>query len=104
MYAVIQTGGKQLRVSAGERVRIEALAAQVGARVSFDKVLLLGQGEAARVGAPFVPGASVTATVLGHGKAKKVRIFKLRRRKHSQKSQGHRQRYTEVRIDNIVGA
>jgi large subunit ribosomal protein L21 len=104
MYAVIQAGGKQYRVSAGERIRVEALAAEVGASVSFDKVLLVGEGEAARVGAPFVPGASVSATVLGHGRGEKVRIFKLRRRKHSQKSRGHRQPYTEVRIEGIVGA
>ena len=104
MYAVIQTGGKQYRVKSGEQLRIEALEAEVGATLSFDKVLMLGEGDAARVGAPYVAGASVQATVLGHGRGVKVRIFKLRRRKHYQKSQGHRQSYTEVRVDSIVGA
>ena len=102
MYAIISTGGKQHRVQAGEQVRIETLAADVGAAVSFDEVLLVGTGEAVRVGAPRVAGAQVKATVLGHGRGDKVKIFKLRRRKHSQKTQGHRQDYTEVRIDDIV--
>jgi large subunit ribosomal protein L21 len=102
MYAIIKTGGKQYRVSAGEQVRVETLAADIGAAVAFDQVLLVGAGEAVRVGAPLVAGAQVTATVLGHGRGDKVKIFKLRRRKHFQKSQGHRQNYTEVRIDDIV--
>ena len=104
MYAVIQSGGKQYRVKSGEQLRLEALPAEVGAAVSFDRVLMLGEGEAARVGAPFVAGATVKATVLAHGRGEKLRIFKLRRRKHYQKTQGHRQAYTEVRIDEIVGA
>ncbi len=104
MYAVIQTGGKQYRVKSGEQVKIEALAAEVGAAVSFDRVLMLGEGESVRVGAPFVAGAAVKATVVSQGRGEKIRIFKLRRRKHFQKSQGHRQSYTEVRIDEIVGA
>ena len=102
MYAIIKTGGKQYRVSSGEQVRVESLAAAVGAAVSFDQVLMVGAGEAVRVGAPLVAGAQVKATVLGHGRGEKVRIFKLRRRKHYQKTQGHRQDYTEVRIDDIV--
>lgn len=102
MYAIIKTGGKQYRVQAGEQVRIEALAADVGAAVSFDDVLMVGAGDAVRVGAPRVAGAQVKATVLGHGRGEKVKIFKLRRRKHYQKTQGHRQNYTEVRIDDIV--
>jgi large subunit ribosomal protein L21 len=104
MYAVIQTGGKQYRVKSGEQVRVESLAAEVGAAVSFDRVLLLGEGGSVRVGAPLVSGAAVRATVVSQGRGDKVRIFKLRRRKHYQKSQGHRQSYTEVRIDEIVGA
>ena len=104
MYAVIQSGGKQYRVKSGELLRVEALPAEVGAAVSFDSVLMLGEGEAARVGAPLVAGATVKATVLAHGRGEKLRIFKLRRRKHYQKTQGHRQSYTEVRIDEIVGA
>ncbi len=104
MYAVIQTGGKQYRVKSGEQVKVELLGAQVGASVSFDNVLMLGEGDGVRVGAPYVAGASVKATVLAQGRGEKVRIFKLRRRKHYAKTQGHRQSYTEVRIDEIVGA
>jgi large subunit ribosomal protein L21 len=103
MYAIIKTGGKQYRVKSGEQVRVESLTADVGAAVSFDQVLAVGEGDAVRVGAPLVAGATVKATVLAHGRGEKVRIFKLRRRKHFQKSQGHRQNYTEVRIDDIVG-
>jgi len=104
MYAVIQTGGKQYRVKSGEQVKVEMLPAEVGAAVSFDRVLMLGEGDGARVGAPFVDGARVKATVVAQGRGEKVRIFKLRRRKHYAKTQGHRQAFTEVRIDEIVGA
>ena len=104
MYAVIQTGGKQYRVKSGEQLKVELLAAEVGATVSFDRVLMLGEGEGVRVGAPFLDGATVKATVLAQGRGEKIRIFKLRRRKHFAKTQGHRQGYTEVRIDEIVGA
>ena len=102
MYAVVKTGGKQYRVQSGESVRVEALSAAVGAAVSFDEVLMVGEGESVRVGTPFVAGAKVNATVVSHGRGEKERIFKLRRRKHYQKSQGHRQAYTEVHIDDIV--
>ena len=102
MYAVIKTGGKQYRVEQGAQLRVEAFAAEVGAVVAFEEVLLVGAGDAIKVGAPFVSGARVKATVVKHGRGDKVRIFKLRRRKHFQKSQGHRQSYTEVRIDDIV--
>ncbi len=104
MYAVIQTGGKQYRVKSGEQIKIELLPEQVGSAVSFDRVLMLGEGDGVRVGTPFVKGATVKATVIAQGRGEKVRIFKMRRRKHYQKSQGHRQNYTEVRIDEIVGA
>ena len=102
MYAIIKSGGKQYRVRSGEQLRVETLPAEVGAAVSFDQVLMVGAGDAVRVGAPLVSGATVKATVLAHGRGDKVRIFKLRRRKHYQKSQGPRQNYTEVRIDDIV--
>jgi large subunit ribosomal protein L21 len=102
MYAVIKSGGKQYRVESGAKLRVESLAADVGAAVSFDQVLLVGNGESVKVGAPLISGALVKATVLGHGRGDKVRIFKLRRRKHYQKTQGHRQNYTELRIDDIV--
>ena len=102
MYAVMQSGGKQYRVEAGQSVRLEALPAAVGATISFDQVMMVVEGESARVGAPFVEGARINGTVVSHGRGEKVKIFKLRRRKHSQKTQGHRQAYTEVRIDGIV--
>ena len=104
MYAVIQTGGKQYRVKSGEQVKVESLAAEVGASVSFDRVLMLGEGDGVKVGAPFLSGAAVKATVVAQGRGEKIRIFKLRRRKHYAKTQGHRQGFTEVRIDEIVGA
>ncbi len=103
MYAVIKTGGKQYRVESGAQVRVESLVADVGAAVSFDEVLLVGAGDTVKVGAPLVSGAKVKATVVAHGRGEKVKIFKMRRRKHYQKSQGHRQNYTEVRIDEIQG-
>jgi large subunit ribosomal protein L21 len=102
MYAVIKSGGKQYRVESGKQVRVESLAADVGAAVAFEEVLLVGAGDTVKVGAPLVSGAKVKATVVSHGRGDKVRIFKMRRRKHYQKSQGHRQNYTEVRIDDIV--
>ena len=102
MYAIIKSGGKQYRVKAGEQVRVEALAAEVGSTVSLEEVLLVGTGDGVKVGAPMVSGAKVKATVVSHGRGDKVKIFKLRRRKHYQKTQGHRQSYTELRIDDIV--
>jgi large subunit ribosomal protein L21 len=104
MYAVIQTGGKQYRVKSGEQLKVELLPAEVGATVSFDRVLMLGEGDGVKVGAPFVSGAAVKATVVAQGRGEKIRIFKMRRRKHYAKTQGHRQGFTEVRIDEIVGA
>jgi len=102
MYAIIRSGGKQYRVKAGEQVRVEALAAEVGSTVSLEEVLLVGTGDGVKVGAPLVSGAKIKATVVSHGRGDKVKIFKLRRRKHYQKTQGHRQSYTELRIDDIV--
>ena len=85
MQAVIQSGGKQYRVKPGDALRVESLSAEIGASVSFDQVLLVGDGDDARIGAPFVSGARVNATVLAHGRGDKVTIFKMRRRKHYQK-------------------
>ena len=102
MYAVIKTGGKQYKVSAGEKLTVEQLAAEVGAQVVIDQVLAVGSGEQLAVGAPLVAGATVSATVLSHGRGDKVRIFKMRRRKHYQKRQGHRQNYTELFIGRIA--
>lgn len=104
MYAIIKTGGKQYRVSAGEALRVETLDAAVGATVDFDQVLMVGEGDNAKVGAPLIEGAKVTAEVLEHGRADKVHILKFRRRKHHMKRQGHRQNYTAVRITDIAGA
>ena len=101
MYAVIKTGGKQYRVSAGEALRIEKIDAQAGSEILLTEVLMVGQGDDVTIGAPLVSGAAVKATVLSQGKGDKVRIFKMRRRKHYRKTQGHRQRYTEIRIDSI---
>ena len=102
MYAVIKTGGKQYRVKSGENLRVETLDAEVGRAVVFDQVLAVGEGDSLKVGSPLVAGAQVKATVVSLGRADKVKIFKMRRRKHYQKSQGHRQNYAEVRVDEIV--
>jgi len=101
MYAIIKAGGKQYRVSAGEKLRVEKLAGEIGSEFSIDQVLLVGSGENVRVGTPLVPGASVQAKVLAHGLGEKVQIFKMRRRKHYVKHQGHRQGYTEIEITGI---
>jgi large subunit ribosomal protein L21 len=103
MYAVIKTGGKQYKVAPGEKLKVETLPADVGAAVVLDHVLMIGEGDSVRVGQPIVAGATVTATVVAHGRGDKVRIFKMRRRKHYQKHQGHRQNYTELKIESIVG-
>ena len=101
MFAVIKTGGKQYRVAAGDKLKVEKLPGDVGSEVLLDQVLMVGEGAAIKVGAPLVAGAAVRATVVGHGKSDKVTIFKLRRRKHYKKSQGHRQQYTEIQITGI---
>jgi len=102
MYAVIKTGGKQYRVCAGQKLKVEQIPAEVGAEITLDQVLMVGEGESVKVGAPLVAGASVKCTVVSHGRHDKVKIFKMRRRKHYQKHQGHRQNYTELRIDTIA--
>ena len=101
MYAVIQTGGKQYRVAEGTTLKIEKLELGTGDSVEFDKVLLVASGDAVKVGAPFIEGGKVSATVLSQGRHKKVKIIKFRRRKHHMKQMGHRQYYTEVRITGI---
>ncbi len=102
MYAIIKTGGKQYRVSVGDTLKVELLGAEAGSQVTFTEVLAVGGEDGLKVGKPFVEGAVVTATVIGDGRTAKVRIFKFRRRKHSMKSGGHRQCYTEVKIDAIA--
>ncbi|GAA0224914.1 50S ribosomal protein L21 [Castellaniella daejeonensis] len=102
MYAVIKTGGKQYRVCAGQKLKIEQIPADIGQEISLDQVLSVGEGETLKIGTPFVEGAAVKATVLAQGRHDKVKIFKMRRRKHYQKRQGHRQNYTEIRIDAVA--
>lgn len=101
MYAVIKTGGKQYRVAAGEKIKVELLTADVGQQIVIDQVLAMGEGGELKLGTPLLVGATVSATVLSHGKHDKVRIFKMRRRKHYQKRQGHRQQFTELEIGAI---
>ncbi len=101
MYAVIKTGGKQYRVEAGEKIRIEQILAEIGSELVIDQVLMITDGDNISMGKPLVNGATVKATVLGQGRHDKVRIFKMRRRKHYQKHQGHRQNYTEIQITGI---
>ncbi len=103
MYAVIKTGGKQYKVAPGEKLKVEQIPADVGAEVVLDQVLMIGEGESVRLGQPTVEGASVKATVVAHGRGDKVRIFKMRRRKNYHRTQGHRQNFTELKIDSIVG-
>ena len=103
MYAVIKTGGKQYKVAAGEKLKIEQIAADVGQEIVIDQVLAVGDGADLKVGTPLVAGAIVKATVLAQGRHDKVRIFKMRRRKHYQKHGGHRQTYTELHIGSING-
>ena len=103
MYAVIKTGGKQYRVVAGEKLKVEQIPADVGTEITLDQVLMVGEGESVKIGSPLVSGASVKVTVLSQGRHDKVKIFKMRRRKHYQKHQGHRQNYTELRVDAING-
>src|SRR5215203_5870640 len=98
MYAVISTGGKQYRVASGAKLKIEQLAADVGSEIVIDQVLMVADGENITLGTPLVAGASVKAKIVSHGRGDKVHIFKMRRRKHYRKSQGHRQNYTEIEI------
>ena len=101
MYAVIVTGGKQYKVAEGEYLKIEKLEEATGNSITFDRVLLVGNGEDVKIGAPVVEGAKVTAEVVAQGRHDKLRIIKFRRRKHSMKRQGHRQWFTEVKITGI---
>jgi len=102
MYAVIKTGGKQYRVSPGDILRVEKLPADKGSTITFDEVLMVG-GDTFRVGAPTVAGASVLARVVTHDRAKKIIVFKLKRRKNYRRKKGHRQLFTEIQINSIEG-
>ena len=101
MYAVIQTGGKQYRVAQGDTLRVEKIAADEGATVELDKVLMVSEGEDVKIGKPYVDGSKVTATIKSHGRGKKVKIVKFKRRKSYLKRQGHRQSYTELEVTGI---
>jgi large subunit ribosomal protein L21 len=103
MYAVVKTGGKQYRVAAGEKIKVEQIPADIGAEIVLNEVLAIADGDSFNTGAPLLNGASVTARVLSHGRGEKVHIYKMRRRKHYRKSQGHRQNYTELEILGISG-
>lgn len=101
MYAVIKSGGKQHRVVEGEVLKLEKLEVETGASISFDEVLLVGEGESVKVGQPVVEGAKVSAEIVSHGRHEKIKIIKFRRRKHHMKRAGHRQWFTEVKITAI---
>lgn len=101
MYAVIETGGKQYKVAVGDSLRVEKLENDEGSEVTLERVLMVGDGDNIQVGRPLLDGARVTAVVAAQGRAKKVHIFKMRRRKHYRKSQGHRQYFTELKITGI---
>ena len=103
MYAVVKTGGKQYRVSAGTKIKVEQLTADVGSEVTLDQVLMIAEDGNVKLGAPLVAGAAVKAKVLSQGRGDKVRIYKMRRRKHYRKSQGHRQNFTELEITGLAG-
>lgn len=101
MYAIIETGGKQIKVAVGSEIYIEKLAHEVGEKVTFDRVMLVG-GSDLKVGTPLVTGATVTGTIQKHGKQKKITVFKYKPKKNYHKKQGHRQPYTKVLIDEIT--
>ena len=101
MIAVIETGGKQYKVSVGDKLKVEKLVAEAGQDVSIDRVLMVADGDNVSVGKPVVEGSAVTAKVLSHGKHDKIKVFKMKRRKGYRKTQGHRQQYTELEITAI---
>jgi large subunit ribosomal protein L21 len=103
MYAVVRTGGKQVRLSPGSSVRVESLPGSVGDAVELDQVLLVGGEGDPRVGAPLVDGAKVVGTIVAQGRGPKITVFKMKRRKGYRRKQGHRQNFTEIRVDKIEG-
>lgn len=101
MYAVIKTGGKQYRIQEGDTLRVEKINADKGVNITLDQVLLVANEDNIQVGTPYVEGGKVSATIKAHGRGKKIKMIKLRRRKHFRKQMGHRQYFTELHIDNI---
>ena len=101
MYAVFKTGGKQYRAATGDTIKVEKIEAEKGATVELDQVLMVGEGEDVRIGAPYLEGGKVTARVVDHGRADKVKIIKFKRRKHHMKRMGHRQYFTQLEITGI---
>lgn len=102
MYAVIVSGGKQYQVAEGQVLKLEKLDVEEGGEVAFEQVLMLANGDDIRIGAPYLEGAKVVASVVSHGRAKKITIIKIKRRKHHMKRMGHRQYFTEVKITSIA--
>ncbi|WP_320818721.1 50S ribosomal protein L21 [Thalassolituus sp.] len=103
MYAVVVTGGKQSRVEEGQTLKVEKLEVATGESIELEKVLLIGNGDDVKIGAPVVEGAKVIAEIINHGRHKKVKILKFKRRKHHMKQMGHRQWFTELKITSIAG-
>ncbi len=103
MYAVVQTGGKQVRMNPGEAVRVEKLGGEIGDEIEFSDVLMVGGDEGVKIGTPKVEGARVVGTITAQGRHPKIRVFKMKRRKRYRRTQGHRQSYTEIRIDRVEG-
>ncbi len=102
MYAVITSGGKQYRVKEGLTIKVDTIAAEVGSKVNIQEVLLLADGDNIKIGKPFVEGSKVTASIVSHGRGKKIQIIKFKRRKHHMKRMGHRQNYTEIKIEKVA--
>ena len=101
MYAVFKTGGKQYRATTGDILKVEKIEAEKGATVELDQVLMVGEGEDVKIGAPYLEGGKVTATVVDHGRHKKIKIIKFKRRKNYRKQMGHRQYFTQIEITGI---
>jgi large subunit ribosomal protein L21 len=102
MYAVVKSGGKQYKVQEGETFRVEKLPGEVGAEITFDDVLMFSDGETVRVGTPVLDNVTVKGTVVEQGQAKKILVFKYKRRKRYRRKQGHRQQYTAIKVDSIA--
>ena len=101
MFAVIESGGKQLKVTEGENLQVELLTGEEGSKVEFNKVLMISDGKKSKVGSPFLEKAKVIGKVVRHGKSDKIKVFKMKRRKGYRRTQGHRQSFTEVLIEKI---